>query len=152
MAKYEVTVDGQQYEVEIVRDDGRRALLRVDGREYEVEASNVSAAAAPAPGPARAVIAPEPKPRSATATAPPVAQQGAAGSGGMQVLAPMPGLVLQVCVSVGQGVKTGDALLRLEAMKMENDIESQTEGKIKEILVKKGDEVQEGQLLMVLEG
>jgi len=70
----------------------------------------------------------------------------------MQVRAPMPGLVLEVCVSLGQGVKSGDALLRLEAMKMENDIESQTEGKVKEILVAKGDEVQEGEVLVVLEG
>ena len=60
--------------------------------------------------------------------------------------------MLQVCVSVGQGVKRGDALLRLEAMKMENDIESQAEGKVKEVLVAKGDEVLEGELLMVLEG
>jgi biotin carboxyl carrier protein len=140
MAKYEVTVDGQQYEVEIVRDDGRRALLKVDGREYEVEASNVSAVSAPPGSPSPAVVTPEPR------------SSAAAGSGDMQVRAPMPGLVLQVCVSVGQGVKRGDALLRLEAMKMENDIESQTEGKVKEILVSKGDEVKEGQLLMVLEG
>jgi biotin carboxyl carrier protein len=150
MAKYEVTVDGQQYEVEIVRDDGRRALLKVDGREYEVEASNVSAVSAPPGSPSPAVVMPGPEPRS-SAAASPVAQD-AAGSGDMQVRAPMPGLVLQVCVSVGQGVKRGDALLRLEAMKMENDIESQTEGKVKEILVSKGDEVKEGQLLMVLEG
>ena len=70
----------------------------------------------------------------------------------MRVRAPMPGLVLEVCVSLGQGVKSGDVLLRLEAMKMENDIESQTEGKVKEILVAKGDEVQEGDVLIVLEG
>ena len=151
MAKYEVTVDGQQYEVEIVRDDGRRALLKVDGREYEVEASNVSAVSAPAPNPSPAGMTPEPKPRSSAASAPPAAQ-GSAGPGDMRVRAPMPGLVLEVCVSLGQGVKSGDVLLRLEAMKMENDIESQTEGKVKEILVAKGDEVQEGQELMVLEG
>ena len=63
----------------------------------------------------------------------------------------MPGLVLQVCASVGQRVKNGDALLRLEAMKMENDIQSHTEGTVKEILVAKGDDVQEGEVLMVLE-
>ena len=63
-----------------VSEDGATLiLLVVDGREYEVEASNVTAAPAPAPGPAPAVIAPEPKPRSATAAAPPVAQQGARG-------------------------------------------------------------------------
>jgi biotin carboxyl carrier protein len=48
-------------------------------------------------------------------------------------------------------VKNGDALLRLEAMKMENDVQSHTEGTVKEILVAKGDDVQEGELLMVLE-
>jgi len=149
MAKYEVTVDGQQYEVEIVRDDGRRALLKVDGREYEVEASSVSAVSAPAASPSPAGMTPEPRPRASAA---PPAAQGSAGSGDIRVSAPMPGLVLEVCVSLGQGVKRGDALLRLEAMKMENDIESQTEGKVKEILVAKGDEVQEGEVLVVLEG
>ena len=69
----------------------------------------------------------------------------------MQIRAPMPGLVLEVCASVGQRVKNGDALLRLEAMKMENDIQSHTEGTVKEILVAPGDDVQEGELLMVLE-
>jgi biotin carboxyl carrier protein len=145
MAKYEVVVDGQQYEVEIVRDDGRRAVLKVDGREYEVEATSISSVSVPAANPSLAEVAPAPKRRSSAAPQP------AAGSGGVQVCAPMPGLVLEVCVSVGQGVKSGDVLFRLEAMKMENDVESQMEGKIKEILVAKGDEVQEGQVLMVLE-
>ncbi len=151
MVKYEVIVDGQQYEVEIIRDDGQHALLKVNGQEYEVDASNVSSGSAPvaSPSPAGMTPAPESKPVSAAA---PAAAQNAAGSGDLQVRAPMPGLVLEVCVSPGQGVKSGDALLRLEAMKMENDIESQTEGKVKEILVAKGDEVQEGQVLVVLEG
>lgn len=151
MAKYDVTVDGQQYEVEIVRDDGRRALLKVDGREYEVETSNVSSASAPAASRSPDVAPPASKPHDPAADAPSVASNGV-GSGQVQVCAPMPGLVLQVCVSVGQGVKRGDTLLRLEAMKMENDIASQTEGKVKEIRVAKGDEVQEGHLLLVLEG
>lgn len=151
MAKYEVTVDGQRYQVEIVRDDGRRALLKVDGREYEVEASNVSSASAPPANPSPEVAETASEPRVAAAGAPPGASDGA-GAGQLQVCAPMPGLVLQVCVAVGQGVKRGDTLLRLEAMKMENDIESQTEGTVKDIRVAKGDEVQEGQLLLVLEG
>ena len=152
MAKYEITVDGQQYEVEIVRDDGRRALVKVDGREYEVEASNVSRPSLAARSPSPAVVGPEPEPRSSLAADSPAARQAGSASGDTQLRAPMPGLVLEVCVSVGQGVKRGDALLRLEAMKMENDIESQVEGKVKQILVAKGDEVQEGQVLMVLGG
>ena len=150
MAKYEVSVDGKQYEVEIVRDDGRRALLKVDGREYEVDASNVSTGSAPAPSPSPAAPTPEPR-RSPSATAAPAAAPGADAPGDLQIRAPMPGLVLQVCASVGQRVKNGEALLRLEAMKMENDVQSQTEGTVKEILVTQGDEVQEGELLMVLE-
>jgi biotin carboxyl carrier protein len=153
MVKYEVTVAGKRYEVEIIRDDGRHALLRVDGREYEVDASSVSTGSAPAASVSPAGVTPAPEPKSlAAATAAPAAEQEAAMSGDVQLRAPMPGLVLEVCVSVGQGVKRGDVLLRLEAMKMENDIESHTEGKIKQILIAKGDEVQESELLMVLEG
>jgi len=149
MAKYEVSVDGRKHEVEIIRDDGRRALLTVDGREYEVDVRNISTASARAPGVSPAAATPEPRP-SATATAAHASVPRADGSAGLEVRAPMPGLVLQVCASVGQRVKTGEALLRLEAMKMENDVQSQTDGTVKEILVAKGDEVQEGQLLMVL--
>jgi biotin carboxyl carrier protein len=151
MAKYEVSIDGRQYEVEIIRDDGRRAFLKVDGREYEVDARNVSTGSAPAPSPSPANVTPEPR-RSPSVTAAPAAALGAEVPGDMQIHAPMPGLVLQVCASVGQRVKNGDALLRLEAMKMENDVQSQIEGVVKKILVAQGDEVQEGELLMVLEG
>jgi biotin carboxyl carrier protein len=49
-------------------------------------------------------------------------------------------------------VKDGDAVIRLEAMKMENDIQCHFDGTVKEVLVAQGDEVQEGDLLMVLEG
>ena len=150
MAKYEVSIDGRQYEVEIIRDDGHRALLKVDGQEYEVDARNVSTGSAPAPSPSPAAPTPEPR-RSPSATAAPAAAPAAGGSGGLQIRAPMPGLVLQVCASVGQRVTNGEALIRLEAMKMENDVQSQTEGAVKEILVTQGDEVQEGELLMVLE-
>ena len=139
MAKYEVSVDGKELDVEIVRDDGHRALVKVDGQEYEVGARNVSVGATPA-----AITAPSAAPRRAPAT-----PRAAAG---LQVLAPMPGAVLQVFASAGQRVSSGEALIRLEAMKMENDIQSETEGTVKEILVAPGDEVREGQLLLVLEG
>jgi biotin carboxyl carrier protein len=142
MAKYEVSIDGQQYSVEIIRDDGRLALLKVDDQEYEVEAINVSAAPASGASPAEGA----PRTASAASSSP----QGAVGAGGLEVRAPMPGLVLQVMATVGQHVKDGDALIRLEAMKMENDIQSHAEGTVKEIRVAQGDEVQEGEVLLVL--
>jgi biotin carboxyl carrier protein len=70
----------------------------------------------------------------------------------MAIRAPMPGLVLEVVTSVGQSVQPGDVLLRVEAMKMENDIKCNTQGKVKEIRVAQGNEVLEGDVLVVLEG
>lgn len=65
-----------------------------------------------------------------------------------ELKAPMPGLVLDIRVSEGETVKSGDALLVLEAMKMENIIKSPTDGVIKKINVKKGVAVEKNQVLI----
>jgi len=65
--------------------------------------------------------------------------------------APMPGLVLDVSVSEGEQVSKGDALLILEAMKMENVIKSPTDGTIKSIAVNKGEAVEKNQLILDFE-
>jgi len=65
-----------------------------------------------------------------------------------QLKAPMPGLILEVNVSEGEKVNTGDKLLVLEAMKMENVIKSPGEGLVKEIKVTKGDSVEKNQVLI----
>jgi len=68
-----------------------------------------------------------------------------------EVRAPMPGLVLEISVEVGQEIKTGDGLLILEAMKMENVIKSAGEGIIKAINAEKGQAVEKGTVLIELE-
>ena len=68
-----------------------------------------------------------------------------------EVKAPMPGLVLDVSVTVGQEVKEGDRLLILGAMKMENSILIHADGVIKQVCVKSGQAVDKGQLLVELE-
>ncbi len=65
-----------------------------------------------------------------------------------EVKAPMPGLVLQILVAPGEEVKKGDALLVLEAMKMENIIKSPGDGTVGEIAVQKGQAVEKGQVLL----
>lgn len=65
-----------------------------------------------------------------------------------ELKAPMPGLVLDVVVAEGAAVKKGDALIILEAMKMENILKSPTDGQIKKISVKKGVAVEKNQLLI----
>ena len=74
------------------------------------------------------------------------ATSGAPGT----IAAPLAGLVLEVCVAVGQSVAAGEVVVRLEAMKMENDIKAESAGTVAEILVSQGDEVQEGQALVVI--
>ncbi len=65
-----------------------------------------------------------------------------------EIKAPMPGMVLNVLVSEGQEVKKGDALIILEAMKMENILKSPTDGVIKKIAITKGIAVEKNQLLI----
>lgn len=67
------------------------------------------------------------------------------------IKAPMPGLILEISVSVGEEVQEGDNLLILEAMKMENSFDSPRSGIIKSIAVTKGQAVEKGQLLIEFE-
>ena len=67
------------------------------------------------------------------------------------IKAPMPGLILEISVEVGQTVKENDPLLILEAMKMENSFLSPRDGVIKSIAVEKGNAVDKGQLLIEFE-
>lgn len=64
------------------------------------------------------------------------------------IKAPMPGMVLNILVTEGQEVKKGDALIVLEAMKMENILKSPTDGIIKKIAINKGVAVEKNQLLI----
>jgi len=68
-----------------------------------------------------------------------------------QIKAPMPGLVLEIAVRDGQEVNEGDKMLILEAMKMENSILVHTNATIKKVIVKKGQAVEKGQVLIELE-
>ena len=67
------------------------------------------------------------------------------------VLSFIPGTVLKIYIKVGQEVRIGDDLLVLEAMKMKNQLKCSTDGKIKRILVKEGDKVSKGTLLLEIE-
>ena len=64
------------------------------------------------------------------------------------ITAPMPGLILQLHVNEGDEVKKGDAIMVLEAMKMENTLKSPGDGTVKSILVKAGDSVEKNQVLI----
>lgn len=67
------------------------------------------------------------------------------------IKAPMPGLILNIHVAVGDEVKKGEILMILEAMKMENTLKSPTDGKIKAIKVNQGENVEKNQILIIFE-
>jgi acetyl-CoA/propionyl-CoA carboxylase biotin carboxyl carrier protein len=73
------------------------------------------------------------------------------GSGSGTVSAPMQGTIVKVLVEVGASVTAGEALLVLEAMKMENHINAETAGTVKEIRVQAGDSVGTGDILAIIE-
>jgi len=68
-----------------------------------------------------------------------------------EIYAPIPGLISQIFVTVGDDIKTGDKLFILEAMKMENEIDSPLSGMVKSISIKSGIAVEKGTLIMEIE-
>ena len=74
-----------------------------------------------------------------------------ASAGGDAVAAPMPGLVKVVSAEAGATVAKGDALLVLEAMKMEHTLVAPRDGVVAEVLIAAGDQVTDGSLLVTLE-
>ena len=69
----------------------------------------------------------------------------------LEIRAPMPALVAAIQVEVGQDVKSGQGVIILEAMKMENEIKSHHQGRVKQIYVRKRQPVDKGDLLLILE-
>jgi glutaconyl-CoA decarboxylase len=66
------------------------------------------------------------------------------------VVAPMPGMIIEYRVKQGDAVKTGDVLLILEAMKMQNEISAERDGTVSSVPHKNGDQVDRGEVLLVL--
>ena len=75
----------------------------------------------------------------------------AAGAGSGQVAVPMQGTIVKVLVEVGQAVEAGQAVVVLEAMKMENQIQAEKSGTVKEIKVTAGDTVGAGDIVVIIE-
>ena len=108
--------------------------ITVNGNTYEVVVEEVGGvASAPVSTPVFSAPAIETK-----TSAPKAAPAASANAGANKVIAPMPGTILDVKVSVGQSVKKGDVICVLEAMKMENDIPAPCDGVIASVSVQKG--------------
>lgn len=160
MAKYEYKVKGVDYVVEIQDIEGNIANVTVNGIPFEVEMkqpvkagkqkvkltdgqNNISASSVASAGSAAGSS-------SAASSDSASSSKQATPAAGKPVVAPLPGTINEIKVKVGDKVNTGDTVVVLEAMKMQNNIDAETSGTITSINVNKGDAVMEGDTLVTI--
>jgi biotin carboxyl carrier protein len=143
MKEYKYKINGNVYNVTIGDIEDNVAHVEVNGTSYNVEMEKAPKQAAPKPV-VRPVAA---APAAAPAAAAP--RPAAGGKGGVK--SPLPGVILDVKVKVGDTVKRGQTVIILEAMKMENQINADKDGVVKDIPVSKGESVLEGTDLIIIE-
>ena len=151
MSQYKFKINGKEFEVAVNSIENNIASVNVNGVEYSVELAE------PVAGVSVGGVAPETRatpaapglPTSpATAGSVPasaVRPEGRSEAGaGKKIVSPLPGVIIDVCVNVGDAVKRGQKIAVIEAMKMENDILAESDGTVSAIYVKKTDSVLEG--------
>ena len=144
MKTYKYTINGTQYEVGIGDITDNIAQVTVNGESFQVEMEPEAE-----PEKKKVVV----KTGAAKESAP--AAESSVPSGAVNTAnalkAPLPGVITEIMVAVGDEVKAGDVVLVLEAMKMANNLEAEKDGKVTAILVSQGASVMEDTPLVVIE-
>lgn len=142
MKEYKYKINGNEYAVAINDVCDTTAKVTVNGEEYTVEWEK--------PVEEKPVVKVQPvaaKPAPAPAAKPAAA---AVAVDGHAIKTPLPGVIIDVKVNAGDTVAKGQTVVVLEAMKMENNINADRDGKVTDIRVAKGDTVADGAVLVVL--
>ena len=140
MKEFKYTIDGQEYKVQIEDVEGNIASVNVNGEAFKVEMEQEA----------------EPEKKKVVLGQPTAAEEREATSAASvntanALKAPLPGVVTEIKVAVGDEVKAGDVVVVLEAMKMANNLEAEKDGKVTAICVKNGESVLEDAPLVVIE-
>jgi biotin carboxyl carrier protein len=142
MKNYKFKIRGNVYDVEIQNVEGNTIQLEVNGSQYSVEIDReIKASKTPilvrssVPQPTRSES--KIKKNISTSATP--------------VKSPLPGIILHVLVKDGDEVKVGQKLLTMEAMKMENHVLAEKEGKVTSVKVKEGDSVLQNDVLLEIQ-
>ena len=155
MKTYKFKINGKDYTVDINGIEGKNADVTVNGVAYSVELENEVAAGSVPVSAAGSVPSGSISPNTTAAggnTASGANTPGSANApsatpasgAGVAIKSPLPGVIISIDVKEGQAVKKGQKVAVLEAMKMENEIQADTDGTVTAILVSKGDSVLEG--------
>jgi len=145
MKNFKFTINGNQYEVNILNVEDNIADMEVNGTPYKVEVEKVIAQT-------KTPILVRPASVPSTDSHPSVMKTSSPDSpkGVGHIKSPLPGVILDVFVREGDIVKKGQKLLLLEAMKMENNIDSDKDGKVVSVKVQRGDSIMEGDILITI--
>ncbi len=137
MTTYKMTINGETYSARIVEYSEDRIVVNLNDIDWVVEIEHEESTHAP-----RLVRAPRTEANIIS-----VPQKATFAVGGA-VTAPLPGVIKSILVEEGDTVHEGDALLVLEAMKMDSEIDAGVSGTVKKIHVSEGSIVQEGEILV----
>ena len=143
MKEYKYTINGNKYEVVISDITENIATLTVNGEQYTVEMEKQAEPEKPKPVVRKAAETAESSEGSSSATA--------TSGAGTAIKAPLPGVITDIPVEVGQEVAVGDTVIVLEAMKMANALQAEKAGKVSAIVVKVGQSVMEDEALVYIE-
>ena len=144
MKEYKYKINGNEYAVAINEVCDTTAKVTVNGAEYTVEWEK--------PVEEKPAVKVQPvAAKPATTTAQPKPTASVTPAGGHCIKTPLPGVIIDVKVNVGDTVSKGQTVVVLEAMKMENNINTDRDGKVAAIAVAKGETVADGAVLITLE-
>ncbi len=152
---YQLTINGKDFDVTIAGITGSTARVLVNGKPYDVRIGQTAGGGGGGTPTVQHVASVPPVSTGSPSVSQPAAPatstvQDDAPAEGEAILAPMPGLILEVKVKVGQLVVAGETVAVMEAMKMENNLMTHAAGTVKEIRVEKGTEVSTGDVIMVI--
>lgn len=141
MKKFNVTVNGKTYAVEVEEVSGAQGFTYVPVQQQTpVQSASVQ----------QPIAAPQAAPQQAPIEKPEAPKAEPLGDGGILMSAPMPGTILDIMVNEGQRVNKGETIIILEAMKMENEIVASVDGIIKKIYTSKSAIVNAGDPMLTI--
>lgn len=144
MKEYKYKINGNVYKVAVGDIDNNVAQVEVNGVPYKIELEESAAVKSPVKS-----VKPSAAPRKETGEK--IISKPVVSNGPGSVKSPLPGVILDIKVKVGDTVAKGSTVMILEAMKMENNINAPREGVVKAISINKGDSVLEGTELLIIE-